>query len=333
MGREWAVPQCSELVHFSSNSLPGIHSSLTCPARPNALTPRLHSSRAPAKEESEGSTTCPTAHYPNTTTPTPKSMLGCSDFNLDHSVDHNADYCYNSERHAGEDSLLYGLQEETTTALTAYPASCASSPATSVASPELASSRSGSLSFSRSSSFSVPGLAPTASPSLADVFLRGPSAEKDALQQYLNGLAATMTGKRQRDEDEKKDKKKRKRRTTKRAKRPATTSGRKGKAEPAPISNPALTPAANPVLPYASSIAPVPAPSPLVAPSPPAHYYTNVFFDAPASCLTQDDDFWNDVEDVLPSLHSEYLEASSLRDAFFNSSFGELERFLLEHEY
>jgi hypothetical protein len=251
------------------------------------------------------------------------------DFNLDHSVDLNADYCYNPEQLSGEDpSLLYGLREPTTAPLTSYPASCeASTPPAAVASPELASSRSGSLSFSRSSSFSVPGLAPRASsPSLADVFLRGPSAEKDALQQYLNGLAATMTGKRQRDEDEK-DKKKRKRRTTKRTNRPAasTTSPRKRKAQPAAVYTPAA-PVAVSVQSYTPSFAPVPAPSPIMAPP---HYYTDVFYDAPASCVTaEDDEFWKDVE----ALHSDHLEASSLRDAFFNSSFSELEQFLLEND-
>jgi hypothetical protein len=161
------------------------------------------------------------------------------------------------------------------------------------------------------------------------VFLRGPSAEKDALQQYLNGLAVTMTGKRQRDEDEK-DKKKRKRRTTRRTSRPAasTTSQRTRKAQPAPVSTPAA-PVAVSVQSYTPSFAPVPAPSPIMAPSPPAHYYTDIFYDGPASCVpAEDDEFWQDVE----ALHSDHLEASSLRDAFFNSSFGELERFLLEHD-
>jgi hypothetical protein len=78
-----------------------------------------------------------------------------------------------------------------------------------------------------------------------------------------------------------------------------------------------------------------------------SYYYPNVLFDAPSPAVYQhqqlqafqpqyeDDDFWLEVEAVLPTRaqqqQQQCFEQPQL--AFFNSSFCELERFLLENDF
>jgi hypothetical protein len=340
-------------------------------------------------------------------------MMG---FNHDHDPYHAID---DQRCRQSSDNILYGLLEEQPTGLdhhhqyhnltrapvlrtsTAPPMAAVSDSMTPVASPDLlpcatsSDSRSSSFSLSRSSSFSVPALGATASPSLAEVFLSGPSNQKEALQQYLMGLANTTAsasssgGKRKRKSGDGGDsKKKRKSRRTaasaertkaksaERANRaaaqrtkatatvatvPETTTTTAVTASPHLLNYPAVAATSTPVVsspavPYSSPslyFSSMPSPSssfsassipyagyPTPTASTPSDYYPNVLFDAPApapaaayqqqpqSCRQpqyEDDDFWLDVEAIGLTQHQQ-------RDAFYNSSFCELERFLLEHD-
>jgi hypothetical protein len=341
-------------------------------------------------------------------------MMG---FNRDHDPYHNAiptDDPATGRRQQWSDRIPYGLVHEPALA-TSTTSADATSP---LESPDLlppcssvSESRSSSFSLSRSSSFSVPTLGTTASPSLAEVFLRGPSTEKAALQQYLMNLADTVsrsvgggTGqashkrKRKSGDDKKKRKSRRSSASGERTKRSAEkgTAAEKTKATatvaeittpPAAtststsISTPNAVPLSSPPSLYYSSMpspcssfscssssssfstghyTPISTPTLPSTPAP-SYYYPNILFDAPVApsvstppvaCHSfepchqapyqplvsryEDDDFWLDVEAAMPTVgvaNQHHFQQQQQRDAFFDPSFCELERFLLEHDF